>query len=140
MLPNLWIATVPMPYAEGMMLSNRSEALNSAVKIKTIDPTSFDAMAVAAVVFGINGACDKAASTFKRILSYTPHAPTFVRARYMKPLLEMNDLVQAKNVAIELSKAEHIRPQIKPLSHGVLAYLAIEDGDSISTKSYFLKS
>ena len=94
-------------------------------------------MAVAAVMFGNNGAWDKAASTFKRILSYTPHAPTFVRARYMKPLLEMNDLVQAKNVAIELSKAEHIRPQIKQLSLGVLAYLAIEGGDIISAKSYF---
>ena len=127
-------------YAEGMMLGNWSEAFNSAVKITEIDPTSFDAMAVAAVVFGNNGDWDKAASTFKRILSYTPHAPTFVRARYMRSLLEINELAQAKNVAIELSKAEHIRPQIKPLSLGVLAYLAIEEGDSISAKSYYSKA
>ena len=91
-------------YAKGMMLSNWSEAFFSAVKITEIDPTSFDAMAVAVVVFGNNDDWDKAASTFKRILSYTPHAPTFVRARYMRPLLEINNLAQAKNVAIELSK------------------------------------
>ena len=97
-------------------------------------------MAVAAEVFGNNGDWDKAASTFKRILSSTPHAPTFARARYMRSLLEINDLAQAKNVAIELSKAEHIRPQIKPLSLRVLAYLAIEEGDSISAKSYFSKA
>ena len=127
-------------YAEGMMLGNWSEALNSAIKITEIDPTSFDAMAVAAVVFGNNGDWDKAASTFKRILNYTPHAPTFVRARYMRSLLEINDLEQAKNVAIELSEAEHIRPQIKPLSLAVLAYLASEEGDSISAKSYFSKA
>ena len=96
-------------------------------------------MAVAAEVFGNNGDWDKAASTFKRILSSTPHAPTFARARYMRSLLEINDLAQTKNVAIELSKAEHIRPQIKPLSLGVLAYLAIEEGDSISAKSYFFQ-
>ncbi|MDA8740275.1 hypothetical protein N9M73_04005 [Rhodobacteraceae bacterium] len=127
-------------YAEGMMLGNWSEALNSAIKITEIDPTSFDAMAVAAVVFGNNGDWDKAASTFKRILNYTPHAPTFVRARYMRSLLEINDFAQAKNVAIELSQAEHIRPQIKPLSLAVLAYLASEEGDSISAKSYFSKA
>ena len=127
-------------YAEGMMLGNWSEALNSAIKITEIDPTSFDAMAVAAVVFGNNGDWDKAASTFKRILNYTPHAPTFVRARYMRSLLEINDFAQAKNVAIELSEAEHIRPQIKPLSLAVLAYLASEEGDSISAKSYFSKA
>lgn len=127
-------------YAEGMMLGNWSEALNSAIKITEIDPTSFDAMAVAAVVFGNNGDWDKSASTFKRILNYTPHAPTFVRARYMRSLLEINDFAQAKNVAIELSEAEHIRPQIKPLSLAVLAYLASEEGDSISAKSYFSKA
>ena len=127
-------------YAEGIMLGNWSEALNSAIKITEIDPTSFDAMAVAAVVFGNNGDWDKAASTFKRILNYTPHAPTFVRARYMRSLLEINDLEQAKNVALELSEAEHIRPQIKPLSLAVLAYLASKEGNSISAKSYFLKA
>ena len=127
-------------YAEGMMLGNWSEALNSAIKITEIDPTSFDAMAVAAVVFGNNGDWNKSASTFKRILNYTPHAPTFVRARYMRSLLEINDFAQAKNVAIELSAAEHIRPQIKPLSLAVLAYLASEEGDSISAKSYFSKA
>ena len=127
-------------YAEGMMLGNWSEALNSAIKITEIDPTSFDAMAVAAVVFGNNGDWNKSASTFKRILNYTPHAPTFVRARYMRSLLEINDFAQAKNVAIELSEAEHIRPQIKPLSLAVLAYLASEEGDSISAKSYFSKA
>ena len=127
-------------YAEGMMLGNWSEALNSAMKITEIDPTSFDAMAVAAVVFGNNGDWDKAASTFETILNYTPHAPTFVRARYMRSLLEINDLSKAKNVAIELSKAEHIRPQIKPLSLAVLAYLASKEGDSISAESYFSKA
>ena len=98
--PKLVDCHSPYAYAERMMLSNWSEALNSAVKITQIDPTSFDAMAA-------------------------------------RSLLEMNDLVQAKNVAIELSKAEHIRPQIKQLSLGVLAYLAIEGGDIICVKSNF---
>ena len=121
-------------YAEDMMLGNWSEALNCAMKITDIDPTSFDAMAVAVVVFGNNGDWDKAALTFKRILNYTPHTPTFVRARSMTSLLEINDLAQAKNMANELSNVEHIRPQIKPLSLAVLAYLASEEGDSISAK------
>ena len=58
----------------------------------------------------------------------------------MRSLLEINDLSKAKNVAIELSKAEHIRPQIKPLSLAVLAYLASKEGDSISAESYFSKA
>lgn len=119
--PKLVVCYSLYAYAEGMMLGNWSKALNCAMKITDIDPTSFDAMAVAAVVFGNNGDWDKAALTFKRILNYTPQAPTFVRTRSMTSLLEINDLAQAKNVAIELSNAEHIRPQIKPLSLAVFS-------------------
>ena len=58
----------------------------------------------------------------------------------MRSLLEINDLEQAKNLALELSEAEHIRPQIKPLSLAVLAYLASKEGNSLSAKSYFSKA